>query len=144
MDYKEIARDITDNFFVIFTVSALGNAAIVRLNGLDVVPIRFVFDLVLMSALTALVGLVLYSRRELSRGEIAFRYILHFFLIHAVALGVGTYMRWVVWSVPLSVISFVILVSIIFAVVHGIVFLQTKLDADRLNEKLKERYGERE
>jgi len=140
MDYKEMIKELMDSFFVIFTVTALCNAIFVRLNGIDVIPIRFIFDLILMSTLTSLAGVVLYSRRELTRGELAFRYILHFVLILSTALIVGTYMRWLVWSMPLSVISFCIIVIIIFAIVHGIVFLQTKLTADRLNEKLKERY----
>ena len=140
MNYKEMIREITESFFVIFTVAIIGNGILSHINGVELVPVRFVFDILLVSVLTSLAGVVLYSKRELNRGEMLFRHFLHFVLVLGIALAVATYMRWVQWSSPTNVIGFAIFIILIYATVHAVIFLQTKKLADKLNEKLKERY----
>ena len=140
MNYKEIAKDIIEVFFVIFAVTIVGNAVLAQLYGIESIQASIVFGILILSFVTSLANIVFYSRRELKRREMLFRYFIHFVLIFAIVLGFATYAGWIYWGMPITVIYFCIYIFIIYLTVHGVVFLQTKMLADQLNEKLKERY----
>ncbi|MCL2407846.1 MAG: DUF3021 family protein [Defluviitaleaceae bacterium] len=140
MDKKEIIKEIMESFFVIFTVAIIVNGIIAYIGDVGTLPIRFVFDILLLSFFSSLAGLVLYSKREMKRGEMIFRYVLHFIIISAIALGFATYMQWVNWQTPSTVIAFAIVVIAIYITTHAVVFIQMIYLTGELNKKLKERY----
>ena len=140
MDYKKIAREIIETFFVVYTVALVINGIILCLNGVEDIPIKLIFDMLLISFITSLPSLVLLSKRELKRREMIFRLFIQFVLILGSGLAVATYFQWVAWSAPATVLSFAIMVLIVYVIVHAVFFFETKKLADKLNEKLKERY----
>ena len=140
MDYKKITREIIEAFFVVYTVAFIINGIFLYLPGVETIKVTLIFDMMLISIATSLPTIVVYSRRELKRRELIFRIFIQFVLTLSSALAVATYMRWIAWSVPTSVFGFSITVVLVFITAHGIFFFETKKLADKLNEKLKERY----
>lgn len=140
MDIKEVVRSIFNTFFIIFTCSIIGMVIFFRLLGLDFAPLRDIVGIFVTVIFTSLAEIVLYSKRELKRLELFVRHVVHLLAIMGISLAVASYMRWILWSVPITVIRFTGLIAGIYIAVIAILFFESKKLADKLNEKLKERY----
>ena len=140
MDYKEMAREILESFFIIFTCTIMVSTIYVGMLGSDIVFTRDIFGTFVISVLTSLAGIVTYSKRELKRAETFFRHAIHFALIMIIGLGAATYMGWILWSIPITVFRFSGMIVGIYVSVYAIIFYQSKKLTDKMNEKLKERY----
>ena len=140
MNFKELIRELIEDFFAIFTCSILGYIIFMYVLGAEY---TLTFDLVVilvLSVMIALAGLIIYSGNECKRYEMVIRYIIHSFIAIGVCLAVATYIGWILWSIPITVIRFTVLIVGITISVHIVLFFQTKLLSDKLNDKLKERY----
>jgi len=141
MDFKELIRDLTEDFFVIFTCSILGYIIFMFLYDIEFVPLTDLFVIFILSIAMSLIGLVVYfGHSKLTRSKLIIRYIIHFFIGLALLLSAATYVGWILWSMPITVIRMVILFCGVSISVHTTLFIQTKLLSDKLNAKLKERY----
>ena len=140
MDFKELTRDLMEDFFAIFTCSILGFMIFMYIFEVERVPLTDIFVIFILSIITSLAGLIIYSGKELKRRDLLIRYILHYFVALGVCLFVATYMGWILWSIPISVIRFTMLITGISVSVHLVLFFQTKILSDKLNDRLKERY----
>jgi len=140
MDIKEIVGNIFNNFFIIFTCSIVGMFVYLRIFGVEFAPLHDIAALFVASILTSSAEIVLHSRKEPKRFEMFVRTALHLLVVAGIILSVATYMGWILWSVPITVIRFIGLIIGTYIAISTIVFYQTKKLADRLNEKLKERY----
>jgi len=140
MDIKETAKDILDSFFIIFTCATLGMVIYVHILGLNFVPLRDIVACLVSSILTSLAGIILFSSKEPKRLEMLVRHCIHLFVIVIISLSVASYMGWILWSIPITVIRFMGLIIGIYITVHAIIFYESKKLANKLNEKLKERY----
>jgi len=141
MNGKEIFKEIFDSFFVIFTVAIIGLVIYRYLFGQQIALLNDIVAIFIASVLTTLFGVVLYSKREPRQTEMIIRYLVHAILIFGTILGIATYMGWIDWNEPITVIRFLVLIAVIFVSVHAIIFYRTKQLADKLNEKLKARYN---
>jgi len=142
MDIKEFAKGIFESFFTIFFFAILGLIIYLRLLGYEVVLMRDIYGVFASSIFGALAGVVLYSRREPKRLELLIRHVIHLFTILGICLSVATYIGWIVWNMPNTVIRFTGLIMGIYFAVMATIFLQTKKQTDKMNIKLKERYRE--
>jgi hypothetical protein len=140
MDIKTFIRGIVESFFAIFTCATFGMVALMYILGVTSTPLRDIVAVFIVSILTALAGFVLYTRREPKRLGMIIRLAIHLLLVLGITLSMASYMLWVLWSRPYTVIIFVGMVVVIFVSVHAIIFYQTKKLTDGLNKKLKERY----
>lgn len=141
MDIKEFTKEVFEGYFVIFFCAILGLVVYLRVQGHDFVLMRDIVGVSIASFLGTLAGFVLYSKRELKIRELIFRHFLHLIAIMAVSLSIATFMGWIVWSVPGLVLRFLVLSFGIYFSAHAIFFYQSKKLTDKMNEKLKERYG---
>ena len=140
MDLKEFIKDIFNSFFVIFTCAILGMAVYLHVLGAEFAALHDIAASFVISVLISLSGLVLYSKKELKKLEMLIRYAIHLFAIVGIALSVASYMEWILWSMPITVIRFMGLIAVIWVSVHAIIFFQSLKLTDDLNRKLKERY----
>jgi len=140
MNYREMFKEIIDSFFVIFTISIMGMVVYLHLFGVDTAPLRDIVAVFITSVLTSLAGIVVYSKKELRRLGLIVRYLIHMVLVIGIVLVAASYMGWILWSAPITVIRFMGLIIAVFVTVHAVIFYQTMKLADTLNEKLKERY----
>lgn len=140
MNLKEMFKEMFDSFFVIFTVSVMGLVIYLHLFDLEIALLRDIVAIFITSVFAALSGIVFYSKREPKRTELIIRYLIHAVLIFGIVFTMATYMRWIYWGEPITVIRFGALIIGVFVFTHAVIFYQTMKLADQLNEKLKERY----
>jgi len=140
MDFRETIREVFDTFFVIFTCAVVGLTIYLYALGNDFAFLRDIVAIFIISILGALASIVLYSKEELPRSKLIIRYAAHTLVIVGIILSTASYMGWIIWSEPISVIRFMVLIVGIFVAVHVSIYYSTRKLADKLNEKLKERY----
>ena len=143
MDFKRVAKEIFNSFFVIFACSILWWYAYLRLFGVGYAPLHDVAALFITALLTSCAGIVLHSNREPKKFEMLVRHVAHMLIVAVIIMAVASYIGWVLWSVPITVVRFVMLIIGIYITTYAILYYQSKKVADTLNEKLKERYGHR-
>ena len=140
MDIREFTKKMIAIFFITFTCIILAMTVYYHMNE---IPFRFPRDIVavfVITTLTTAAEFVLYSKKEPKKREMFIRHIIHLFAIIGITLSVAVHVRWVIWSVPITVINFMGLVIGIYLAVHAIDFYQSKKLTDELNKKIKERY----
>lgn len=140
MDIREFAREVFNTFFIIFTCAILGWLIHLRLLGAEIARLSDVTAIFIICIPTTLAGFVLYSKRELKRLELLVRHLIHLIIIMGIVLPAASHIGWILWSAPITVIRFVGMIMGIYIAVCVIDFYQSKKLADKLNEKLKERY----
>ena len=140
MTWKDITRSIFYSFFIIYTITMIGLMIYQYLSGHQTYYLADLITIFIASILNTLAGIVLYSTKEPKRLEMTIRHVVHGILIFAITLGAATYMDWICWRTPSSVIQFASLILGIFVCVHLVIFYQNKRLADKLNQKLRERY----
>lgn len=141
MDFNRVARDIFNSFFVIFTCAILWWYVFLRLFGVEYAPLRDIFALFVTAVLTSCAGIVLYSHREPKKLEMLVRHVVHMLIVAVIIMAVASYIGWVLWSVPITVVRFMLLIVGIYITTYAVLYFQSKKVADTLNEKLKQRYG---
>jgi len=140
MNIKEITRLMSSTFFVIFSGSVLAMYTYSLIFGIDTLKLHNITALLIMTVLADLAYFIFYSNRELSKRQMHMRSIIHFITIMGILLFTASYMEWILWSEPIQVIVFVGLVTSIYVVVRVISDYQSKKLADKLTQKLRERY----
>lgn len=140
MDIKEIKSRITHSFFVIF------GGGVFAMYGINLIFGKYTFDLhniialLVMTVFTDLAYFIFYSNRELNKRQMFIRSIIHFFTIIGIMLTFANFMEWIFWSEPMQVAVFTGSVAAVYIMVWAISEYQTKKLADRMTQKLKERY----
>jgi len=143
MDFREIAKDIFNNFFVIFACSVIWWYVYLRFFGIEVASLSDITALFITAVLTSFANIIFYSKREPTRLEMFIRHVIHMIIVAAIIMAVASYIGWVLWSVPITVVRFAGLIVMVYITIYAILYHQSKKVADTLNEKLKERYGHR-
>jgi len=138
MDIKAFAKEVVNDFFVIYFCVMLGNIVWMRFWVIDSMSWHGMIAFFVMSLLISLTGFVMYSSKGLKRHKLLIRHTLHLLLIIVIYLFIGSYMGWIQWSEPIHLISLVGLIISIYVVVLAIRFYQSKKQMDEMNEMLKE------
>lgn len=135
MKCKNLISDLAAAFFISTTLITIGSAIIgsVYLKEVTFGYYAF-FSPPLIGVLSSLLGIVSYSRRELSVVEAIVRKGLHLFLIEVMIFGLN-YASGVCFSPELSVIL-ALFIMLVFVSVHVITWLNDKRVADAFNREL--------
>lgn len=135
MKCKNLISDLAAAFFISTTLITIGSAIIgsVYLKEVTFGYYAF-FSPPLIGVLSSLLGIVSYSKRELSVVEAIVRKGLHLFLIEAMIFGLN-YASGVRFSPELSVIL-ALFIMLVFVSVHVITWLNDKRVADAFNREL--------
>jgi len=96
--------------------------------------------LLILSAVLSLANFVFYTKKELSRGHLLIRYVIHFFIVLITTLRVGIFMGWVGIEYIFTIILLTTSVVIIYVIVFFHDLYQSKKLVKTLNQKLKEYY----
>ena len=140
MDFKEIARNIFVNFFIVFTCIIFIMMIYLRILGLDSIPMRDIIAAAIIAALTSSAEIILHSNREPKRLEMFIRYALHLLAVTVIALSVSSYEGWFLWSEPIQIAVFVVLILSVYIMAVAVDYYRTKQLAEGLTEKLREKY----
>ena len=137
---KQFLKDLFSVMFITFTCAIIGLTIYLHILGVESVLLQDIVVIFGISVLTSCAGFILYSKKEPSRVELIIRHILHLFAVLVIVMTAATYFGWVLWSMPITVIRFVIMITVIWISVNLIIFYQTKKLTDDLNKKLQEKY----
>jgi len=99
--------------------------------------------LLVISVLTGFMQMIFYSKKELSRRQMYWRYVLRLPATLAIVIPIAAIRGWIRFNVPVSVAILIGVVVVIYLMtVVADIHAFRKL-ADQLNQELKERYDER-
>jgi len=118
----------------IFLFSSLYILFFVGFNA--VVPLRYVWGVLGVSAVLSLANILLFPERELPPAQFLLRTIGYALFCNVVVLGVGLWLRWFSLKAPATLIGLEITFAVVFAVVWGVMYLSTKRDTDKMNAQL--------
>ena len=134
MNAKELMKRMMYSFFIIFCSAMIAAYFVIQIfaDG-DVLSIRGITSLLVITILTNLTHLILYSKKQLSATQLVFRYLIVAFLVVTIVVAVITYFDWTNPFVTDQFIVFVVipitlLVVIVIIVMH-LVFANNTLKA---------------
>jgi uncharacterized membrane protein (DUF485 family) len=142
MNMREIVDGMVHSFFVILggsVIAAFLFLVICRPGTL--IHIHDLGALIVLAITSDMSYCIFYSKKELSRTQLLVRYIIHLVYILSEMLFAAYYMNWIDTGKPLQTIVFAGLVVAVYIMVTMISLIHAKKTADKLNEKLKERYN---
>jgi len=139
MDFKDFIKGIWSGIAFNFTLTSIAMVVYTRFFGINIVPVNGVIALFIMSLLLYLAGIVLCANRGLKRGELFVRHAIRLLLIIGIVLSTATYMGWLNWANPATVILFAIFIVVIYSVAMAVEFYETKKLTDKMTEKINER-----
>ena len=140
MEFREIVQGMFRSFFVIFSCSILAMYLFVLLFVGEVVQIHDITGVLVLTILVTLAYFTLYSKKELSKRQMLLRNIIHFVVVSTLMLSGATFLGWISLGAPSQFIFFVCLFMGIYTFVTIMEIHQSKKLANRLNQKLQERY----
>ena len=83
---------------------------------------------------------IFYSRKELGKKQMLVRQIIHIPVLLAVLFYFAWLWGWVSMNRPKEIIVFILLIIFVYAIVLAVALYQDKKLADKLNDRLKQRY----
>lgn len=145
MELKEIAQRIFHSFFVILSGSLISMYIIVQLfpEGNTDFQVSDISALLVLSILTAFTYIIFYSKKELNKQKMIFRHLLQLLSVLAIVLLTAIYMQWVQWDAPAKISILLLLVTMVYIVVVAVGEYQTRMLAQKLNQKLQQRYNDK-
>ncbi|MCL1981477.1 MAG: DUF3021 family protein [Clostridiales bacterium] len=96
--------------------------------------------ILLMALASDLPIIIFYSRKELGKKQMLIRQVIHIPVLLAVLFYFAQLWDWVSINSPKEVAVFIALVLVVYAVVLAVATYQDKKLADKLNDRLKQRY----
>ena len=128
MNARELAKRMFFSFFIIFCSAIIAAYFVVQIFAdSEVLSIRGITSLLVITILTNLTHLVLYSKKPLSTAQLVFRYLIIACLVVVIVLAVTIYFNWtnivtaehftllVVIPITLLIIVAIIVMHLIFA-----------------------------
>ena len=141
MRIGDLLRTMIRAFFVIATgIVASTYVFCLIFNQSAVFSLDDIGKILLMAFTSDIPFFIFYSRRELSKKQMLIRQIIHLPVLLAVLFWFAWLWDWVNMDRPNEIIVFVLLIIIIYAIVLAAAVYQDKKLADKLNDRLKQRY----
>lgn len=129
-------QDMMRDFFTICTCITMGCAAFLAIFGVKLIYAATLWQILLVGLLTTLAGFIFHSRRELSKKALLFRYVLHFLSINAILFLAAYVFAWLEFTDLRLVISFAVLVVLVYTLVCAASYFAQSQQVKRLNDRL--------
>jgi len=139
VELGEFAKQYLYGFMFVFTFTVVAMVVYLNALGYDFVPMRDIAAVFAMSILIPLSGLVLCSNRALKRHELLIRNIFRILITIGIVLSVASFMGWISWSAPISIVPYMVITAVIYSAAVAIEFYESKKLTSKMNEKLRER-----
>lgn len=98
----------------------------------------FLWQAILLSILCSLATFIYYSNHELSKRKLLIRKTIHFITIVSIVLGGSFYFRWISIDNTSSIFIMLISITVVYIIVNVAHFMNNKMVADQLNERLEQ------
>ena len=137
----DLLKHMLRAFFVITTGIIASMYVFNLIFNQDVVfPLDDIGRILLMAFAGDLSLVIFYSSKELGKKQMLVRYAIHIPVLLAVLLFFAQLWDWVSMSRPKEIIIFIVLVIVVYVTVLAVATYQDKKLADKLNDRLKQRY----
>ena len=135
---KEEIRQIMNQFFIITTGSVGGASLFTALfyTGMDI-PQSLLWQILVLSFLAACMNIIFHSSKELTKKQMILRHSLHFIAIFFILMVGGLSFGWAEKEDIKQVMTFSLLIVVVYVFVCIIVYRNDRKTTSRLNEKLK-------
>ncbi|MCL1976471.1 MAG: DUF3021 domain-containing protein [Firmicutes bacterium] len=141
MRIGDLVKTMVHSYFVITTgIIASMYVFCLIFNRNAVYSLDDIGRILLMALASDLPFIIFYSRKELGKKQMLIRQIIHIPFLLAVLFYFAQLWDWVRMNSPTEVIVFIALVLVVYAAVLAIATFQDKKLADKLNDRLKQRY----
>ena len=100
--------------------------------------VTFLWQVILLSALCSLTTFIFFSNHELSKRRLLLRNIIHLITIVSIMFGGSIYFRWISIDNTFSIVIMLISIVISYIIVTVVSFMNNKIIADQLNDRLKQ------
>lgn len=132
---------IIKNMFKVFILSlsgtTIGSTIFITLFEKEAtLDYKFLWQMIIISVGCALGNVIFMSKRELTKGEIKIRFMLHYLYISLIVIGGAYLFNWINIRNISSIGIMVVLVAIIYTSVTTAMFKNDSKEAEDLNKKL--------
>lgn len=129
-----------NSFFVILSGSLIATYANRLIFGAFEMHVHDITALFVLTILTDLGYFIFYAKKELNRKQMLFRHGIHMVFVLTVVISVALFMGWVLPEEPGAIIVLALSIIAVYILVFATGMYRSKLLADKLTAKLKERY----
>ena len=112
------------------------------LAGVDSMPINTLWNIMFSALVTTLVTMCFCPREE-RKVKMPLQYIVHYLTLCAVMIFVGSMFGWIHFN-PGGIIMMMVDVALVYAIAFVVYYMLDIRQADVINKKLKEMYGDEE
>jgi hypothetical protein len=136
------------NMFKVFILSlsgtTIGSTIFITLFEKDAtLNYLFLWQMIIIAVGCALGNVIFVAKRELTKGEIKIRFILHYVYISLIVIGGAHFFDWINIRNITDIGMMVVLIAIIYTSVTTAMFKNDSKEAEDLNKKLS-KYNKRE
>lgn len=137
----KLLKDFVRWFFYITTAVLMICAFHFSVSGDDLIPTKTLWQILLAGFLTAGVTALLYPREGRKRGRIFSQCLLHYGALCAVMIVSGHCFGWLEYDFG-GIAMMLASVAVVYLICFGTHYLIDLHDADKINRRLREKYGE--
>lgn len=128
-------------YFYITTSILMVTAVIFALSGAESLPAETLWQIILSGALTTLITVVMFYIDSKSMVGIILKYFFHYVTLSAVMIPLGIWFGWLHANLP-GIIMMLVCVAAVYLLVVGAYYVVDLRAARKMNQRLKEKYGE--
>ena len=142
---KDTIKTMLVEFFIILSGTTICAAIFCTVFYRDVVlGVDFLWELIILSFLTALPQILFFSKKEISKKQMRIRQTIHVVLVVGLLVFLAYIWGWVEFTSVLEPLAFVVLVLLSYTAIARYMYHRDKKLAARLNEKLRVFKGKNE
>ena len=140
MSLKDVLRTMINTFFVILGSGFIIMYLFVLFFWNYTVLVEDLTCVLVLCILVTLSLIVFYSKKELVKTRLLMRYIIHFFIVLGLVMGMGHLRNWYTWYNPSHIIGLVVMTAAANVVVILWDYYRTKRLSKLITFKLLDRY----
>lgn len=131
-------------WFLYITVGVLIVCAVnFQLSDLEAIPRETLWQILLSGGLTAGVTTLFYPKENVSKVPFLIGIAIHYAALCIVMILCGHWFGWLEYK-PAGIVMMLLSVAGVYALVFGVHYMIDLKRADEINQKLREKYGDRE
>ncbi|OAB40592.1 hypothetical protein PMSD_01420 [Paenibacillus macquariensis subsp. defensor] len=136
MRLSEFVKSIIKDFLIIFASIIIIITFLRQIFYPDLAfDLKSIYILMAFSAVSALIGFILYSPHDISEKNMRVRIVIHFLALEVIIISLGSVIG--VIDNALSVIILALEIAVIYVIVRLLSWQNDKKEADKINEQLK-------
>ena len=139
----KLVKDFLRWFFYITTAVLIICAVHFAMSENDVIPKDTLWRILISGFLTAGVTVLLFPKEHGKRNRIFAHFLIHYAALSAVMIVCGHWFGWLEYN-PGGIVMMLVSVAVVYLICFGVYYIIDLRDADKINRRMKEKYGKKE